>query len=178
MTARPEDWEILGIEPDSDVSTVRRAYRERRSLYETETLATYNLLDDEERAELVARIDTAYERIVGSSPAGLPGALHASKAAPEAEVPTGPGPDPETEPGPFIRHQRLTKGLSQHHIEAATKIGVAVIERIECEDFSALPAPVFVRGHIEQIAREIGIENPAALAKIFVMKMQGSPEDR
>ena len=50
MTIRPEDWETLGVEPDADISEVRRAYQRRRELYKSDTLATYNLLDDEERA--------------------------------------------------------------------------------------------------------------------------------
>ena len=177
MTATPEDWEILGLEPDADISKVRRAHRERRALYQAETLATYNLLEDEERMELVARIDMAYERIVGSAPRGLPGALDAAAATAEADVPSGPAPDPAAEPGPHLRHQRLVRGVSLHHVEAATKIGVAILERIENEDFDALPAAVFVRGHVEQFAREVGIADPAGFAKTYLKNMQGAPED-
>ena len=78
MTIRPEDWEILGIEPGADIGQVRRAYRHRRSLYEPAALATYNLLDDEEREGMVDRIEEAYRRIIGSE---LP-------AAPQAPPPT------------------------------------------------------------------------------------------
>jgi len=176
MTATPGDWEILGIEPNSDISTVRRAYRERRALYQSESLATYNLLDDDERSELVARIDMAYERIVGSAPRGFPGNLDAATATAEADVPSGPAPDSEAEPGPHLRHQRLTRGVSLHHVEAATKIGAAILERIENEDFDALPAAVFVRGHVEQFAREVGIADPADFAKIYLRKMRGGHE--
>lgn len=173
MTATPGDWEILGLEPDSDISTVRRAYRERRALYQAESLATYNLLDDDERSELVARIDMAYERIVGCAPRGAPGTLDVATATAEADVPKGPAPDAETEPGPHLRHHRLVRGVSLHHVEAATKIGVAILERIENEDFRALPAAVFVRGHVEQFAREVGIDDPADFAKTYLKKMQG-----
>jgi hypothetical protein len=176
MTATPDDWEILGLEPDADISKVRRAHRERRALYQTETLATYNLLDDDERRALLARIDMAYERIVGSAPLGVPGALDAAEATAEADVPSGPAPDPAAEPGAHLRHYRLLRGVSLHHVESETKIGVAILERIENEDFAALPAAVFVRGHVEQFAREIGIADPAAFAKTYLKKMQGGPE--
>ena len=56
MSARPEDWEILGLEPDADLGQIRRAYRHRRSLYEPAALATYNLLDDEEREDMIDRL--------------------------------------------------------------------------------------------------------------------------
>lgn len=177
MTARPEDWELLGLEPDSDISKVRRAYRERRVLYQEETLATYNLFDDDERELLLARIDAAYENIVGSPPIGIPGALDAAAATAEADLPSGPAPDAESEPGPHLRHQRLSQGMSLHRIETATKVGVAILERIENEEFDALPAAVFVRGHVEQFAREVGIADPAAFAKVYVEKMQGGGED-
>jgi hypothetical protein len=176
MTATPEDWEILGLEPDADLAKVRRAHRERRALYEGETLATYNLFEDDERRELVARIDLAYERIVGCAPRADAGGLDAATATAEADVPSGPAPDPAAEPGPFLRHHRLLRGVSLHHVEVETKIGVAILERIENEDFDALPAAVFVRGHVEQFAREIGVADPAVFAKSYLKKMQGEPE--
>jgi hypothetical protein len=177
MTATPEDWEILGLEPGTDVSKVRRAHRERRALYQPGALATYNLLEDDERLELVARIDMAYERIVGTAPSGAPGVLDAAAATAEADVPTGPAPDPAAEPGAHLRHRRLLKGVSLHHVGAETKIGVAILERIESEEFDGLPAAVFVRGHVEQFAREIGIEDPAGFARTYLKKMLGEPEN-
>ena len=119
----------------------------------------------------------AYERIVGTAPRGAPGTLDVATATAEADVPSGPAPDPEVEPGPHLRHQRLVHGVSLHHVESATKIGVAILERLENEDFEALPAAVFVRGHVEQFAREVGIANPAEFAKTYLKKMQGEPED-
>jgi hypothetical protein len=176
MTATPEDWEILGLEPEADLQKVRRAYSERRALYREEALATYNLLEDDERSRMVARIDAAYENIIGSAPDPSPGPVDPAASTAEADVPTGPAPDAAAEPGRHLRHHRLVRGVSLHHVEAITKIGVAILERIEGEDFDALPAPVFVRGHVEQFAREIGIADPVAFAKNYVAKMQGGSE--
>jgi flagellar biosynthesis protein FlhG len=177
MTATPEDWELLGLDPDSELSKVRRAYRERRALYREQTLATYNLFDEDERSALVARIDRAYENIVGSPPTDVPDTLDAASAIAEADIPSGPAPDAIAEPGLHLRHHRLARGVSLHHVEAETKIGVAILERIENEDFGALPAAVFVRGHVEIFAREVGIAEPAAFAKNYVEKMHGKDED-
>ena len=177
MTARQEDWEILGLEPGDDVSKVRRAYRERRALYQRETLATYNLLDEDERSQLLARIDTAYENIMGSAPAVGPDRLDTATATAEADVPTGPAPDPAASPGGHLRHCRLARGVSLHHIEGVTKVGVAILERIEAEHYESLPAPVFVRGHVEQFAHEVGIADPQEFARLYVQKMLGGDED-
>jgi hypothetical protein len=176
MKPTDEDWEVLGIEPDSEIGQVRRAYRERRAIYDENALATYNMLEEDERTKIVERIDAAYERIVGTAPATGAGELHAAAAAPEADVPAGPPPDPETDPGAHLRHQRLELAVSLHHVESEIKVGVPILERIENEEFDALPAPVFVRGHVEQFAREVGIDDPSAFARLYIAKMQGGSD--
>jgi hypothetical protein len=174
MTVRPEDWEILGIEPGADIGQVRRAYRHRRSLYEPAALATYNLLDDEEREDMVERIEEAYRRIIGSEPPPAP------KAPPPDTTPAagteavfGNAPDPVSEPGAHLRFYRTAKGFTLHQIAAETKIGVAILEQIENEDFEALPAPAFVRGHVHQFARELKLPDAYEFAKYYLHKMQG-----
>ncbi len=175
MKPRDEDWEILELEPGAELAEVRRAYRRRRALYEPDTLATYNLLEDDERAAMIARIDEAYERLVGgASGAGDP---HSAATTAQPQPPTGPAPDPASEPGAFLRHHRLCAGLGLHQISAETKIGVAVLARIEAEEFDQLPAAVFVRGHVQQYARELRVAGAEELAKAYVAKMQGDEAD-
>ena len=178
MSVRPEDWEILGLDSGADIGQVRRAYRHRRSLYEPAALATYNLLDDEEREGMVDRIDEAYRRIMGSEPVAAakasPPAI--AKPIPETEVPIGSAPDQVTEPGAYLRHHRLAKGFTHHQIAAETKIGVAILEQIESEDYEALPAPAFVRGHVHQFARELKLPDAYDFAKLYLKKMQRDDE--
>jgi hypothetical protein len=174
MTDRPEDWKILGVEPGTEAVLVRRAYQERRALYESDTLATYNLLDDDEREEMMGRIDSAYERIVGDTPDPAPNPTPPpAPSTPQIEVPTGPAPDLSTEPGELLRYTRLKNGLTLHQIATETKIGVQVLEQIENEDFAGLPATVFVRGHVQQFARELKMDKPTDVAKHFIAKMEG-----
>ena len=174
MTIRPEDWEILGLEPEADIGQVRRAYRHRRTLYEPAALATYNLLDDEEREDMVDRIEEAYRRIMGTDPPV------SSQAPPpagnQAEVTReviGDAPDPVSEPGAHLRFHRTSKGITLHQIAVETKIGVTILEQIENEDFNALPAPAFVRGHVHQFARELKMADAYDFAKFYLSKMQG-----
>jgi hypothetical protein len=174
MTIRPEDWEILGLEPGADIGQVRRAYRHRRSLYEPAALATYNLLDDEERDGMVDRIEEAYRRILGSEPPAAP-QEPSPESQPKAtnETIIGNAPDPLSEPGAHLRFHRLAKGFTLHQIAVETKIGVAILEQIESEDFDALPAPAFVRGHVHQFARELKLDDAYEFAKFYLTKMQG-----
>lgn len=176
MNVRQEDWEILGLEPGADISQVRRAYRHRRSLYEPAALATYNLLDDEEREGMVDRIDEAYRRIMGSdppAPAPEPPPAPVTKPATPSGVAIGSAPDPVAEPGAHLRFHRTAKGFTLHQIATETKIGVAILEQIENEDFEALPAPAFVRGHVHQFARELKLADAYEFAKLYLHKMQG-----
>jgi len=168
VTIRPEDWEILGIEPGADIGQVRRAYRHRRSLYEPAALATYNLLDDEEREGMVDRIEDAYRRIIGSEPPAAPPAPPpAANPAPATRVVIGDAPDPLSEPGAHLRFHRNALGFTLH------QIALDILEQIENEDFEALPAPAFVRGHVHQFARELKLADAYEFAKFYLTKMQG-----
>jgi hypothetical protein len=178
VSIRPEDWEILGIEPGADIGQVRRAYRHRRSLYEPAALATYNLLDDEEREDMVDRIEDAYRRIIGSDPPAAPQApTPAPKPAVENNAVIGNAPDPVSEPGAHLRFLRSAKGYTLHQIAVETKIGVAILEQIENEDFEALPAEAFVRGHVHQFARELRFPDAYEFAKFYVNKMRSDSEE-
>ena len=171
MKVRPEDWEVLGLEPGAEIPRVRQAYHHRKALYEPTALATYNLLDDDERADMVLRIDEAYRRIVGAEPSAAAVPFPARLPPPESEVPSGPAPDSATEPGAHLRHHRLSQGLSLHQIAGETKIGVAILGQIENEDFDALPAAASVRGHTQQFARELKLPDAHELARLYVEKM-------
>ena len=171
--ARPEDWEVLGLEPGADTAQVRRAYRHRRSLYEPTSLASYNLLEDDERETMVARIDEAYRRIVGSEPKVPRTPTPVATSPVEAPVPSEPAPDPVSEPGAFLRHHRLSRGVTLHQVAAETKIGVPILEQIENENFKELPAEAFVRGHVHQFAREIKLPDAYEFTKLYIAKMHG-----
>jgi hypothetical protein len=180
MNARPEDWEILGLEPDADIGQIRRAYRHRRSLYEPAALATYNLLDDEERENMIARIDKAFQRVMGSEPPSarpLPPGGEEQDPATDAPTEAETAPDPVLEPGAHLRHQRSIRGFTLPQIAAETKISLSILEWIENEEFEALPAAAFVRGHVQQVARELRLPDANDLAKFYLRKMRGGDEE-
>lgn len=172
MTARPEDWKLLGLAPGAEIAHVKRAYRHRISLYDPSSLATYNLLDEGERETMLSRINEAYRRIVGYEPPPTAPQELAETLPPTAEVPSGLVPDPTLEPGAHLRHRRLSQGLTLQRIASETKIAVAILEQIEAEDFDALPAPAYARGHVQQYAREIHIDKPDEFAGFFAAKMK------
>jgi hypothetical protein len=176
--ARRRDWEILGLEPGSDLGKVKRAHHYRRSLYDPGSLATYTLLDEDERTKMLSRIDEAYWRIVGIEPS--PSRIDMSdraQLADETEIPSGPAPDAATEPGAHLRHHRLSLGLSLQQVAAETKVGARILESVENEDFAALPAAVFVRGYILQLARVVKAPAVDELATLYLAKMRAEKDD-
>jgi hypothetical protein len=66
-----QDWAVLDLKPGARPAQVQRAYQRRRALYEREALATYTLLSEAERGEMLERIDRAYRRIMGQRPGSM-----------------------------------------------------------------------------------------------------------
>lgn len=171
--ARYEDWQLLDLTPGADLSEVNSALHFRRSLYQPGALATYNLLDEDERLRMLDRIDEAYRRITGNEPPPSRGPQPAV-AIREVKVkaPVGPPPDPRTEPGAVLRHHRMVQGLSLEHLAAVTKIRAALLKQLESEIIDELPAAVFVRGHVLQYARALGLSDPNELAAFYLAKVK------
>jgi Helix-turn-helix domain len=171
--ARYEDWRLLDLSPGAELSEINQALHYRRSLYQPGALATYNLLEEDERVRMLDRIDEAYRRITGNEPPPSRGpqtSLAVREA--ESEAPTGPPPDPRTEPGALLRHHRRAKGLTLEHVAAETKIRAILLEQIETEAVDELPAAVFVRGHVLQYARALGLPDPNELAARYLAKVK------
>lgn len=170
---RYEDWQLLDLTPGAELSEVNRALQFRRALYQPGALATYNLLDEDERVRMLDRIDEAYRRITGNEAppnrgpqaTSIPGEV-------SPETPTGPPPDPRTQPGAFLRFHRRCKGLSLEHLATETKIRPVLLEQLETEAIDQLPAAVFVRGHVLQIARALGLSDPNEIAARYLAKVK------
>jgi cytoskeletal protein RodZ len=52
-----------------------------------------------------------------------------------------------------------------------TKIRASLLELLESEAFSELPATVYVRGFVIQCAKVLGINDPESLATAYIAKM-------
>ncbi len=173
MRARPHrrDWEVLGLEPGADPKDVRRAYRERRALYASDSLATYTLIEDDDRIALLDRIEEAYQAIMG--------ARATAKTSGEREelgqIPEGPEPPLDLEPGRHLRYHRLSKGMTLAQVAEEIKVRPSLLEKIEHEQSEQLPAAVYVRGFIIQYARLLGVHEPERVAAGYLAKIDRGP---
>jgi len=162
---RTEDWEVLGLPPGTPLDQVAAAYRRRRALYAEEALASYMLLEDDERTALLTRLEEAWKRISSSAIRASAGAP--ANVEPELEVDAA-APDPTDCPGAYLRYQRIRRGLSLEAVAAETKIRPSLLTQLENDDFDHMPAPVYVRGFVLQVARMMGLPNADTLAAAYL----------
>ena len=75
----------------------------------------------------------------------------------ESDTPNETGQAPETELGARLTRARDEQELSLEKAAASLKVDVAVLNNLETENFDALGAPVFVRGHLRKYARILNL---------------------
>jgi flagellar biosynthesis protein FlhG len=178
-------YDVLGVGPRASAEQIERAYRHALGLYDEDSLATYSLFGPEERRAHRARVQEAYDvlrdpvrrseydevqRVSGSlgaalaaiSPArepGAPGRPAPVPPAPRAGVTSTPPsvlPDPVC--GSDLKAARERSGVSLRDIAATSKVGVRYLEYIEADRFDRLPAPVYLRGFVQEYARVIHLD--------------------
>jgi hypothetical protein len=165
MKATLEDYRILELSEGTTTDEARQAYHRKRALYSESSLATYSLMEDEERAEILHRIDMAYMRISRDlrEETTLSDALLPFDSSDEA-VP--PGPDDRI--GPFLRQRRESLGYTINDVARRTRIRSTYLEHIENEQFNDLPAPVYLRGFVLEYVRLLGLPESEKIARRFL----------
>jgi flagellar biosynthesis protein FlhG len=75
--------------------------------------------------------------------------------------------------GGALRGFREGRGVSLQEIATASKVGVRFLEYIEQDRHSELPAPVYLRGFLQEYARCVGLD-PIATADAYLARMPKS----
>ena len=163
--ANAGDWAVFDLEPGSSQDDLQRAYRRRRALYDAASLATYSLFAEEERQLLLDALEQAYRRLLRTFQA-VP-----QRAAEPSADPASSATEITATPAAYLKRLRELRGLSLADIAQRTKIRPAVLEALEAEAIEVLPAPVYVRGFVIQIARLLGAPEPEALAQRYLSRL-------
>ena len=183
----PNHYELLGVGPHVGPGQIQSAYRFTRGLYAGESTPTYGLLDAEERASMLARVEEAYD--VLSNPISrrdydvalaargelprtpdLPfAAAVREQSNPAKKTVAAPAPPerinkpmvvPELVNGAALLALREARGLSVDQIAAMSKVGGRFLRALEEDRHDALPGRVFARGFLIEYARAIGASEP------------------
>ena len=179
VVAEAEDYyRLLGLPPGASRDQVERAYRFCVEMYGEGAIATYSLLEGDEIEATRLRILEAY-KVLGD-PArrreydqsrGLASPDSPLLAFPAAEP---PGEDsaanaraldiPEILTGSDLKRIREARGISLREIATQSKIGMRFLEYIEEDRLPYLPAPVYLRGFLQEYARVVGLDPPKVVS--------------
>src|SRR5262249_20392823 len=177
VAAGDDSYRVLGLEPQASRDQVERAYRFCLEMYGDNALATYSLLEDDEIEATRERVREAYS--VLGDPArrreydesrGLvspdsPLLPFASGTGGSAAPPVPTSLElPDVLTGADLKRIRESRGITLRDIANQSKIGVRFLEYIEEDRTPYLPAPVYLRGFLQEYARTVGLDPAKVVA--------------
>lgn len=77
--------------------------------------------------------------------------------------------------GPFLRRVREYKCIDLEKLCEHTRISKSYLMALENEEYDQLPAPVFVRGFVTQVAKLYGL-NESHTATSYMKRLKGEPQ--
>jgi flagellar biosynthesis protein FlhG len=182
---KQDHYEVLEVARGAAAEEIERAYRTARETYDSDSIALYSVFGERDAAVISDRIEEAYRvlsddaaRRVYDSGSDVPN-TGAGEIAPERRVAMPDALRPELLSdvsdsfrdleadveendgdfsGPQLRRARLRRGFEIDQIANITKVSVKNLRHIEEENFSELPAGVYVRGFVSAYARTIGLD--------------------
>jgi flagellar biosynthesis protein FlhG len=187
--AEPTLYAALGVTRSANDEEVRRAYKRQREIYAAGGLATASLLDEAQLQTAQAKLDEAYDTLLdpvrrraydlSTFPEPEPEALVARVSRPalaaeqimlQSELQREIGPDTEFT-GALLRKVRESQGIELAEISARTKIARAHLHAIEEEEFEDLPALVYTRGFLAELAKYLRLD-PAQVQKTYLRRLR------
>lgn len=190
---KPTHYATLSVPRGASDEDIRKATRPLRALYADDNLAASTLLPAEvlrlhrlqveeahdtlveparRKAYDMSVFDAAQPLLSAPPPAVMP-VVSGERELLRREVLREVGVD-TMYTGDLLRRVRESQGLSLADISRLTKIPLQHLHSIEEDAFHRLPAPVYVRGYVGELARQLGLDpqmvratymaRPAALA--------------
>jgi flagellar biosynthesis protein FlhG len=189
-TVPPESHhDLLEVERGATDEEVRRAYKRAKDVYAADALVGYSLFTPDELDHVRARLDEAFDVLLDPS-RRRPYELSVFPPSPEHEepqraresehdpLPPAPEITPDTDfTGAILRAVRHSKGIRLEDVSARTKIGLNYLSAIENDDFGALPAAVYVRGFVNELAKILRLD-ATQVARTYVRRYRRYLEER
>ncbi len=190
VPSEPSLYDVLGTHRGATDEDLRRAYKRQRENYQQGSLPLTSLLTDDLLRTEQARIEEAHTTLLDpvrrraydisifpddEEPAPAPNrevdaALEAERAMLRQELARELNPE-TTFTGALLRKVRESQGIELEDIANRTKISRVHLQAIETEDFATLPALVYTRGFIQQIAKLLKLD-PTQVSRTYVRRMR------
>ncbi len=188
-TDEPTLYAVLGVTRSASDEEIRRAHKRQREIYETGGLATVSLLDAQQLAGAQRKVEEAHDTLLdpirrraydlSTFPEAEPLALSARTTRPalaaeqlmlQEELQREIGPETDFT-GPLLRKVRESQGMELADISAKTKIARAHLNAIEEERYVDLPALVYTRGFLAELAKYLRLD-PNQVQKTYLRRLR------
>ncbi|HEX4340397.1 MAG TPA: helix-turn-helix domain-containing protein [Polyangiaceae bacterium] len=190
-TAERSLYDVLLTHRSATDEELRRAHKRQRDIYQPGSLPLTSLVSDGELRTEQARIDEAHDTLLdplrrraydvstfpeaaaaGERPKNQPvdEAVQAERAMLRAELAREINAETEFT-GALLRKVRESLGTDLEEIASRTKISLPYLRAIEAEDFAGLPAFVYARGFVHEVARCLSLD-PTQVTRTYLKRFR------
>jgi flagellar biosynthesis protein FlhG len=188
VPTEPNLYEALWIHPGATDEEVRRAYKRQREHYRAGSLPLTSLLTEDDLAVERARVEEAHDtlldpvrrraydlstfpqdedstperQVLADSALAAERAMLRQQLAHEINAET-------VFTGELLGKVREARGISIEEIATHTKIAARHLSAIEAEDFASLPALVYTRGFVQQLAGYLKLD-PTQVSRTYLKR--------
>lgn len=159
-------YELLELNASASIDQIQRAYEHAKKTFSEDSLAAYSLFSEEDRKQLLDKIENAYRILMNDSARrrydeemALSRDLNSTPPPtrfPESLPPINDLPDPLT--GKALRNIRERLGISLPYIASRTRIHQPYLEFLEGDLYDKLPYGIYLRSYISQYAKMLGLD--------------------
>lgn len=184
-------YDILGTHRGATDEDIRRAYKRQKDMYQPESLSLTSILNGTQLSQAVANIDEACDTLLDplrrraydlshfpepEQPKGGLAAQEDSALAAERQLlrdELNREISAETEfTGALLSKVRESLGIEIEEIARRTKISASHLRAIEAEEYQSLPALVYTRGFLQQVAKCLELD-PSQVTRTYLRRMRG-----
>lgn len=186
----PNLYDVLWTHRGATDEELRRAYKRQREIYQAGSLPLTSLLDDAALAAEQARVDEAHDTLLDPlrrkaydasifpddkaqstpAPAAMDAALEAERSLLRRELAREITAETEFT-GKLLRKVRESQGVEVDDIAKHTKISAGHLRALEAESFSELPALVYTRGFVQQLAKYLKLD-PTQVSRTYLKRFR------
>ena len=178
--------DMLEVERGATDEEIRRAFKRARVIYADDSVAVRGLFDPAGLEAVRRRLEEAYDVLL--DPARRrpyetsifpPDVVPTRQPARDPDEPLPPAPviTPDTEfSGDLLRAVRESLGISVAQVCDKTKIGRNYVEALEADDYGALPAEVYARGFVVEVAKCLKLDHEQ-VGRTYIKRLRRWVED-
>ena len=171
-----EEVQTAMFEPVREVVPEEEDAEEPPRLIEPLEVIEEDLLETQKISEPPAEIDSIDDRIIREEGEDSPPAVIADQPQ-KPQLPPMPEITEETEyTGDLLRQVREARGLTLDHMANTTKIAIYYIRHLEAEEYEDLPAKVYVRGYLKQLAKLLKLDSEP-MVRSYTDRMEKPAEE-